>query len=151
VYNRVRLEHDGEKWIQLCRTHLKPLSVAFIDLDNLKAINDTNGHIVGDRILIETASRIRKQLNPRDIVCRWGGDEFVILLPGVDIFGAVLIVEKIRDSVTGEPFPGGIVTSCSFGVASMEEDSTLHSLIYNADQMMYQAKRKGKNRIEFRK
>lgn len=149
TYNRVRFEHDGEKWIQLCRTHLKPLSLAFIDLDNLKSINDAHGHLVGDKILIETASRIRRQIDSRDILCRWGGDEFVVLLPGVDLTGAVHIVEKIREAVTGEAFVGGIVATCSFGVTSMEKDSTLRSLLYNADQLMYEAKRKGRNRIEY--
>ncbi|MBN1891340.1 MAG: diguanylate cyclase [Clostridiales bacterium] len=147
--NRASLEHDGEKWIELCRSLEQPLSVVFIDLDNLKIINDTHGHIVGDRILIETVSRIRDHLNARDIICRWGGDEFVLLLPGTDVIEAVRIVERIRDHVTGKPFSGGVVTSCSFGIAGMDKDSTLKSLIYNADQMMYRAKRKGKNSIEF--
>lgn len=150
TYNRSRLEQDGEKWIRICKEHQRPLTLAFLDLDNLKSINDTYGHIVGDRVLIETASRMRRFLGQRDIVCRWGGDEFVILMPGMDAVGAVHIVEQIQDSLTEEPFTGGVITSCSIGIANMDEDSTLKTLIYNADQRMYKAKQKGKNRIEFR-
>jgi diguanylate cyclase (GGDEF)-like protein len=149
TYNRVRLEHDGEKLIRQSRAHDKPLSLVFIDLDDLKAINDNYGHIVGDKVLIETAARIRMHLGPHDIVCRWGGDEFVVVLPGADRISAIRTVERIRDSLTGEPFVNGIMTSCSFGVAVLKEDSTLRSMIYLADQQMYRAKRKGKNRIEF--
>lgn len=149
TYNRARLEHDGAKWIERCKSAEQPLSLVFIDLDNLKIINDTHGHLIGDRILIETASRIQEHLTSRDIICRWGGDEFVLLLPGTDIIESVRIAERIRDHVTGKPFPGGITTSCSFGISGMDKNSTLESLIYNADQMMYRAKKKGKNSIEF--
>ncbi len=149
THNRVRLEHDGERLIRISRTHERPLSVVFIDLDDLKAINDEFGHPVGDQVLIETAARIRKHLSPHDILCRWGGDEFVIVLPGADMIGAMRTVERIRDSLTREPFVNNIMTSCSFGIAGMKGDSTLASLIYLADQQMYRAKSKGKNRIEF--
>jgi diguanylate cyclase (GGDEF)-like protein len=73
----------------------------------------------------------------------------VVVLPGADRISAVRTVEKIRDTLTVEPFVNGIMTSCSFGIAGLKEDSTLRSLIYLADQQMYRAKRKGKNRIEF--
>jgi len=149
THNRVRLEHDGNRWIRLCREHEKPLSLAFLDLDNLKEINDMFGHLVGDKVLIETANRIGSSLTPRDIVCRWGGDEFVILLPGLDIRSAVRMVEKIRDDLVNRPFPGGIRASCSIGVTQMKEESTLETMIHISDQLMYAAKRKGKNRIEF--
>jgi diguanylate cyclase (GGDEF)-like protein len=149
--NRLRLEHEGERLIRHSRAHEKPLSLVFIDLDDLKTINDKYGHIIGDKVLIETAARIRKHLSPHDIVCRWGGDEFVVVLPGADRINAFRTVERIRDSLTGEPFANDIMTSCSFGIADLKDDSTLHSLIYMADQQMYRAKRKGKNRIEFQK
>jgi diguanylate cyclase (GGDEF)-like protein len=148
--NRYRLEQESKKWMYRCRVKGRPLSLAFIDVDDLKVINDIHGHLIGDQILIEIVARMRKCLRDNDLIARWGGDELAILLPETDIHTAVRIMEKIRDKITVDIFPGGVTTSCSFGVTQMDSDSTFLSLLYVADQMMYEGKKKGKNRIEVR-
>lgn len=148
--NRYQLEQESKKWMVKCRVKNKPLSLAFIDVDNLKAINDIHGHLIGDQVLIEIVTRMRNHLREKDVICRWGGDEFVVLMPEADLQTALHLIEKIRSSVTGDIFPGGVTTSCSFGIAEMEKDSTFPSLLYAADQLMYEGKKKGKNRIETR-
>lgn len=148
--NRYQLEQESKKWMIKCRAKNKPLSLAFIDVDNLKTINDIHGHLIGDQVLIEIVTRMRKHLREKDIISRWGGDEFVVLLPEADLPTALHIIEKIRSAITGDIFPGGVTTSCSFGIAEMERDSTFPSLLFAADQLMYDGKKKGKNRIETR-
>lgn len=148
--NRYQLEQEAKKWMTRCRTKGKPLSLVFIDVDNLKMINDVHGHLIGDQVLIEIVTRMRKYLRENDVISRWGGDEFVLLMPEADLQSALPVIEQIRSSITGDIFPGGVVTSCSFGIAEMEKDSTFHSLLFAADQLMYDGKMKGKNRIETR-
>jgi diguanylate cyclase (GGDEF)-like protein len=148
--NRYQLEQESKKWMIKCRSKNKPLSLAFIDVDNLKTINDIHGHLIGDQVLIEIVTRMRKHLREKDIISRWGGDEFVVLMPEADLQTSLQLIEKIRASITGDIFPGGVSTSCSFGIAEMEKDSTFPSLLFAADQLMYDGKKKGKNRIETR-
>lgn len=148
--NRYQLEQEAKKWMAKCRAKGNPLSLVFIDVDNLKMINDVHGHLIGDQVLIEMVTRMRKYLRENDIISRWGGDEFVVLMPAADLQTALHIIEEIRSSITGDIFPGGVTTSCSFGIAEMEKDSTFHSLLFAADQLMYDGKTKGKNRIETR-
>lgn len=148
--NRYQLEQEAKKWMTKCRSKNKPLSLTFIDVDNLKMINDIHGHLIGDQVLIEIVTRMRKFLREKDVISRWGGDEFVVLMPEADLQTALHLVEKIRSSITGEIFPGGVTTSCSFGIAEMDRDSTFPSLLFAADQLMYDGKKKGKNRIETR-
>jgi diguanylate cyclase (GGDEF)-like protein len=145
---RFKLEEDAQRYMSLCRRQGMPLSLVFVDVDNLKPINDMYGHLAGDKVLSEIVQRIRAALFEADIVARWGGDEFVLLMPDSDLEKAAEISESIRRSIQNKLFTGGIKATCSFGVAKMKENSTFETMIREADDLMYKSKKLGKNRTE---
>jgi diguanylate cyclase (GGDEF)-like protein len=120
-----------------------------MDLDELKAINDRQGHFVGDRILRAVGEVIREGVRRIDIAARYGGDEFVVLLPETEPTGAYVVAEKIRMGVAELEMPGtDMKTSLSIGVVSYPDDGrTSDELMISADQAMYASKRSGKNRV----
>ncbi|MFZ5899038.1 MAG: GGDEF domain-containing protein, partial [Bacillota bacterium] len=111
-----------------------------------KTYNDTFGHVAGDVVLQKTAEIIRNSIRLVDIAGRYGGEEFVIILPGTKEEGAVAVAERIWKSVETYPFPHRRVT-VSLGVASAKRNDSVDSLFARADQACYQAKRQGKNRF----
>ncbi|CAN0200170.1 unnamed protein product, partial [Phaeothamnion confervicola] len=127
-------------------------SVLMIDSDNLKAVNDTHGHEAGNRLLRQLAERIQAELRYTDVPARYGGDEFVVLLPETPPEGAVDVAERIRDSMAGKPlvFDGKQVASTiSIGVASFPEDGqSMDAIVGRADRALYKAKNAGRNRVE---
>ncbi|HYD59862.1 MAG TPA: GGDEF domain-containing protein [Noviherbaspirillum sp.] len=124
-----------------------PLSVAFLDLDNFKQINDRHGHEAGDRVLRNAANRLRANLRSGDIVLRWGGEEFVIVLPDANGSTAAAAIARLKEIGLGERPEGGAVTA-SIGIAERIADSTCdwQQLVDIADQRMYSAKLAGKDR-----
>jgi len=146
--SRFKFEEEAARWIVFCRRQGIPLSLVFVDVDNLKPINDRHGHLSGDKVLTEVVNRIREVLQEGDVVARWGGDEFVLLLPDVDRVMAKKITEMIRQAIAQKPLLDNIDVTCSFGVVSMDSESTFESMIRTADDLMYKSKRLGKNRIE---
>jgi two-component system, cell cycle response regulator len=129
-----------------------PFSVLFLDLDRFKAVNDTHGHLVGSKALIEVARILKGALRDNDVVCRWGGDEFVILLRATDSGGALKVAERIRRSIESHLFLAregqAIKLTTCIGVASYPEhlvDQT--GLVDFADRAMYRGKKGGRNVI----
>lgn len=124
-----------------------PLSVVFADLDNFKKVNDGFGHDVGDRILKAAADALHFNLRAGDILLRWGGEEFVIILPGTDCATAVKVIARLRERGMGSRPDGGKLTA-SFGIAERLTDQARdwRQLMEIADQRMYQAKQAGKDR-----
>ena len=127
------------------------LSVVMIDLDEFKTINDNHGHQAGDDVLLGVAQTITSQLRAADVAARFGGDEFIILLPNTDIDSAVAWAERVVDQFSrevAEAAPDRGLTM-SMGIASMAstQPSDPDALIRAADQTMYRAKASGKNRI----
>lgn len=120
--------------------------VIFLDIDNFKSYNDTFGHVAGDVVLQKTADIIKNSIRTVDIVGRYGGEEFVIILPGTKEEGAVAVAERIRKSIEMYPFPHRKVTA-SLGIALAKNSDSVDSLLERADQSLYQAKRQGKNRF----
>jgi len=128
-----------------------PLAVVFGDLDNFKEVNDRFGHPTGDVVLREFAHTLEEGIRDVDLAGRWGGEEFVLILPGTDVGGAMHVAERIRAaraervvlSAEGEP----IRVTASFGVAAFPEAATAQALLAAADAALYQAKRAGKNRV----
>ena len=123
----------------------RPLSLAFVDLDHFKRVNDQFGHEAGDQVLREVADQIRGKLRKSDVVARFGGEEFVILLPGTDTEEAVYLAEQLRAAVAGHAFvlDGGNELECtiSVGIATSPEDGTdVSTLLRSADAAMYRAK-----------
>ncbi len=128
-----------------------PLAVVVADLDDFKDVNDRFGHQAGDVVLREFAALLRDNLRDIDLAGRWGGEEFLLLLPGTDLEGAARVAERIRRalhhrtllSVRGEPIP----VTASFGVAAHPAADSAPALFAAADAALYDAKRRGKNRV----
>ncbi|MFO7527283.1 MAG: GGDEF domain-containing protein [Marinobacter sp.] len=129
----------------------KPLSVVIADLDDFKQVNDTWGHNAGDQALREVARRLKDCLRKQDVVCRWGGEEFLILLPETDSNGAMRVAEKCRSSVSEtliDIMGHGHTQTISLGVATLTGGESVEELINRADRALYSAKKSGRNRVE---
>ncbi len=127
-------------------------SLLFLDLDHFKSINDNHGHLIGSRLLAEIGSVIKRTLGPEHAAFRYGGDEFVALLRGLDKPAATELAERLRSELIGTQFLSAaelkISVTGSFGLATFPEDGdTLHAIIRSADTMMYHAKAEGRNRV----
>jgi diguanylate cyclase (GGDEF)-like protein len=130
----------------------RPLSLLFVDLDGFKSINDSHGHLYGSRALVEAASVIRASARETDIVARFGGDEFALVLPDTGSDGAVFVGERIREKIAAWSFLRGdglsISLTVSIGVATLPDAAaTAEQLIQAADEAMYAVKERGKNGI----
>ena len=150
--NRTLFSDRLSNAIAACKRNKEALAILFIDLDNLKTINDVHGHAIGDMVLTEVSVRMRQCLRDSDTVARIGGDEFVVLLPGVgNEQTAVMLAEKIRKALILpiEVDGSNITTSASIGVALYPEHGLNDTdLMNNADVAMYEAKASGRNAIK---
>ena len=124
------------------------LSVALMDLDGLKHVNDTCGHLVGDGVITELAARIRPEAREGELLARLGGDEFGWILPETDVEAAALAADRLRAVVSSAPFPGAGRLSMSIGVCSLTDVPDANALIAGADEALYAAKRAGRDRVE---
>jgi diguanylate cyclase (GGDEF)-like protein/PAS domain S-box-containing protein len=150
LYNRRGLYELGDREVDRSARYERPLAVVFVDVDFFKQANDRYGHHVGDRVLTELADRLKENLRSIDILGRYGGDEFVYLLPETSADGALEVCERIRKIVEGSPFTPNDLTikiTISQGVAILNGmDQDLKSLIQSADAAAYQSKDAGRNR-----
>ncbi|MCK4830059.1 GGDEF domain-containing protein, partial [bacterium] len=147
--NRSSLDQTVHREIDLARRHGKPLSLMVIDLDHFKKINDTYGHNIGDKVLQGTVNCIQKTIRSSDILFRYGGEEFVVLLNNTSPEGAKLLAERIRLSVAKHECIYGktiVKTTVSLGIAKLDKDENGLSLFSRADAAMYRAKELGRNR-----
>ncbi|VVN20755.1 hypothetical protein PS647_04341 [Pseudomonas fluorescens] len=131
------------------RREPKPLTALLLDLDHFKALNDTYGHLAGDQVLIGFARDLESCLRHSDIVCRWGGEEFIVLLKDTDGKTGLMIAEKIRQHVEEQRYAynsKALHVTVSIGLTTQQPDDTLHSLLSRADHAMYRAKQTGRNR-----
>jgi two-component system cell cycle response regulator len=130
----------------------KPVSFLMLDVDFFKQINDTYGHDVGDEVLREFANRISANVRGIDLACRFGGEEFVVVMPDTDLSFAYLVAERLRQSVADAPFvlngeAQQLPVTISIGVAASQAGDTPEVLLKRADQALYRAKRDGRNRV----
>ncbi|QKG69152.1 GGDEF domain-containing protein [Pseudomonas sp. B14-6] len=131
------------------RREPKPLTAMLLDLDHFKALNDTYGHLAGDQVLIGFARDLESCLRHSDIVCRWGGEEFIVLLKDTDGETGLMIAEKIRQHVEQQRYAYDgkeLQLTVSIGLTTLQVDETLHTLLSRADHAMYRAKQAGRNR-----
>jgi two-component system cell cycle response regulator len=152
LFNRHYLESQARGTVEHARRSGAHLAVLAIDIDAFKSVNDTFGHSAGDGVLREVAERLRRNIRKVDLACRMGGEEFVVVMPGIDLELAQQIGERVRAGIAAEPFNGGprgaFDVTASVGVAALEaRDGSLDDLIERADQALYAAKRQGRNRV----
>lgn len=127
----------------------KPLTALLLDLDHFKRLNDTHGHLAGDQVLSGFARHLESCLRQADIVCRWGGEEFIVLLKGTDSATALKIAEKIRLLIEQQRYAyegKSLQLTVSIGLTTLQANDTLHDLLSRADHALYRAKQTGRNR-----
>lgn len=152
VYNRRYLMKMMLNEISRSRRYRSDLSFLLLDIDNFKALNDTYGHQAGDQILIDICIRIGKTIRSTDILSRYGGEEFAVLLPQVPLTGAEKVAEKIRREVADNPFrinedKINVSVSCGISCFLEEKVDTIDTVIMEADRALYESKKNGKNRV----
>jgi two-component system cell cycle response regulator len=131
----------------------KPISILVLDIDFFKAINDSHGHAAGDDVLKEFSRRLKKAVRGIDLACRYGGEEFVVVMPDTDIGVATMVAERLRRRIASEPFPINqnsrtVQATISIGIAAMQScEDNAADIVKRADQALYRAKRDGRNRV----
>jgi two-component system cell cycle response regulator len=154
LYNRRYFDRHLTLMLDKAREQDRDMAVMLIDMDFFKAVNDTHGHDVGDAVLREFANRLRRNIRGVDLACRFGGEEFVVLMPDTDFRQAQSVAERVRTAVAERGFDVGtglpLAVTVSVGVALNEHnDDTPESMLKRADVALYRAKREGRNRVVF--
>jgi diguanylate cyclase (GGDEF)-like protein len=157
LYNRSHLFECLKNELERTRRYDRPLSLLVIDIDGFKGYNDTYGHMEGDVVLENFGEIIKNSVRSTDIACRFGGDEFVLILPETDQTIALVVGERIRNTLRNHPFfpkQGKNKTlpvnkTASIGIASFSNNDTLEELIERADKAMYRAKQEGGDKVIF--
>lgn len=152
IYNRDHVVEVLDTAFEAARQQSRSIAVAMLDLDDLKPINDTHGHLVGDEVLREVTSRLRAEIRDGDTLGRYGGDEFLLVLEGVHPPEAHDIVDRLRERVSQQPLVVGDVSltvTLSAGLACLEDDADFAALLRRADDALYIAKAEGRNRVWF--
>lgn len=148
--NRQAFEMIFDQVLKSTRRRDKPVSMVLLDVDHFKAVNDGYGHQAGDRVLADLVTTVQERIRETDVLCRWGGEEFLLLLPDCDIADAEKMAEKIRSNVEDSltSYSGrSIRVTVSCGVAQSGEGETEEALVQRADQALYRAKKEGRNRV----
>jgi len=148
LWNRRVIFEMLEREISRAQRDHMPIAVVMIDLDHFKNVNDTYGHLTGDVVLQEAAGRIAQLMRPYDFAGRYGGEEFLIVLPGCSAMNGVQRAEDFRRAIADTPVPtasGPLTVTCSLGVASHDGMMPAENLIHQADEALYRAKRLGRN------
>jgi diguanylate cyclase (GGDEF)-like protein len=149
--NRHWMQDMFERELRRVHTDEGRLCLMMADVDHFKKINDEFGHIAGDRILVTIADALRDRLRPTDLIARFGGDEFAVLLPGVTLETATATAERIRKALGKNSDPGFPVdVSISIGLTAATESDDLDRLLHRADGAMYDAKDQGRDRVSVR-
>jgi diguanylate cyclase (GGDEF)-like protein len=149
LHNRAYFYATGKKALDISKRTNHPISIGMIDIDNFKKINDTYGHDAGDKVLVHVANTIKKMLRRSDIFVRFGGEEFVIMLPNCPLDQAHNIMDKIRKVVAKSAvnLDNDILINITISVGVSSKMDTLDEMIKKADKYMYIAKKSGKNRV----
>lgn len=145
LFNRRKFNDLCESEVERSARYGTSLALIMVDIDHFKGVNDAHGHLVGDRTLVDVARTLDGQIRATDALCRWGGEEFMILAPHLDQATAAQMADKLRAAVAGADFGVAGPMTCSFGVATLKEGDRSVDLILRADTCLYRAKRTGRN------
>jgi diguanylate cyclase (GGDEF)-like protein len=149
LHNRRHLEESLRRSSAAARRHSFPVAVLLIDVDHFKSVNDSFGHATGDQVLVEVARRLSATLRAEDVLGRWGGEEFLVLLPFSDSAAARVLGDRLRATVSGTPVlttSGPLTVTVSIGAAAAEAPGH-HDLLRLADQQLYAAKDGGRDQV----
>jgi diguanylate cyclase (GGDEF)-like protein len=152
LLNRRHFFDQAQKELDRSRRYNRPLSILMLDIDYFKRVNDQYGHLVGDRVIIEVSRRIKDTLRKIDLACRYGGEEFAILLPETPLVQATMVANRLGRAIGSQPViktEYEISITVSLGVASFEHDSpvTVDAMLDRADKALYAAKQNGRNQV----
>ncbi len=153
LFNRRYMEMHLASLVEQAASRGKPIAVLIIDIDHFKAVNDTYGHDAGDEVLREFALRIRKAIRNIDLACRYGGEEFVIVMPETDVAVATMVAERLRRRIATEPFAieqgaRQLTVTISIGLAALADaNDNAAAILKRADTALYRAKNEGRNRV----
>jgi len=145
IFNRLKIDRIFSEEIRRSERYLHPLSTIMVDIDHFKQINDTYGHLVGDKILTEVAQLLKNNIRSNDFLGRWGGEEFLIICPSTQLQDAVMVAEKLRAMIYLEDFSPAEKITASFGVAQWQKGDSQESVVAKADYAMYLSKHQGRN------
>lgn len=148
IYNRRKIESLYNREINRVRRYKRELSIIFFDIDNFKLINDQLGHAIGDEVLIKLSIVVKNNIRSSDFFGRWGGEEFIIILPETDKLKATNVAHILKEKVNSTDFNIERSVTCSFGVSEFVETDSGDSLLTRADGAMYYIKRNGKNDVK---
>jgi diguanylate cyclase (GGDEF)-like protein len=146
AFNRVACDMSLD---QMCASH-RDFSLILVDIDDFKQINDTCGHLTGDKVIVKIVEIIKAIVRQDDIVARWGGEEFIVILPYTSLDRAAGTANRIKKHLSAIEYGNttGKVTA-SFGVTAFIEGDDMNSIVNRADQLLYEAKQQGKNNVVF--
>ena len=147
LYNRAKLDEVFTNEIACVERSGNSFAIILADIDHFKLVNDTHGHLVGDSVLNEFATILRRMTRDTDTSGRWGGEEFLVICPKVDLNDAFALAERIRAAVAKHSFTVVGKKTCSFGIASYRPGDTADTMVKRADDALYKAKQHGRDRV----
>ncbi|TYC83930.1 GGDEF domain-containing protein [Acetobacterium wieringae] len=145
VYNRLKGHELLQSEITRCNRYGQECAIIMLDVDFFKQVNDTYGHNIGDAVLVQLVKLLAREIRSVDVLCRWGGEEFLVLMPQIDAEGAKNAAERLRAVVEATPFTQGLRQTASFGVTTYKQGESPEAFIDRADKALYEAKQKGRN------
>lgn len=149
LFNRMKTDQLASSEAQLAELSQQPLSVILLDVDHFKMVNDRFGHPMGDKVLKEIATVLRRHSRDDDLVGRWGGEEFIVLCPHTSAEHAIALAERLCQLIAAHSYPHRQPQTASFGIATRQPGEAVTTTLARADQALYQAKSHGRNRVEF--
>ena len=151
IYNRKNFNKIFKRKIKEAQQLDMNLSLVMFDIDDFKSINDNYGHSFGDKIIIEIVEIVNESIRDKDVFARWGGEEFLIIVPNNNLKSSVEISKRLKEKISDYNFDKVKTVTCSFGVVEYQEGDTINRLIKRADEALYKAKKSGRNNVCYKK
>ena len=148
LHNRNKFEEVFEYEVKQAKRYSQPLTLAILDIDHFKMVNDTYGHLIGDEVLVLLSNAINKHVRETDLFARWGGEEFVLLFNNTNLESSIKVIENFRKIIESLKYPKGQNITASFGVSELKDGDTLESILERADKALYVAKNAGRNCVK---